>query len=387
MGSTFSVSNNDFVFWNQISPRPTTGIIVPYSIGQTASEIATTVGNLLSSLQLPGRVLLPPVSSPETPSFQSTISNAIDTGINGSQSTSVNGSGRIGPVPAAGAVSVLDDGDVDFFRAQLTVGATARFTLSPQPTTPPTAFTPIVRVFNSTGVEIATNRVGTDTTFVVPADGIYYFGVSTSVNNGYSPLAQSGATPNGEGGRYLFTLDIANDIVATVTGNRVQLAGGASATVPVGSSIRVDGATGVGIGNVPVFVNASMTSAEVATAVQTALVGSIGQNSTYDIFPTRGEFVTLPGVRQGGLSAGPFSVNYPTENFTNNRLFNNDFEGVFLDDFVVGISERGEAVRGSSTDTSFVANPKLGCKLNQSGTIPTRDSRVAKSMELQPRLG
>jgi len=150
-----------------------------------------------------------------------------------------------------------------------------------------------------------------------------------------------------------------------VSGNLIQLPY-RTFVFPAGSSFATQGGESVTEGNVAVLVNQSMSSSQVAIAVRNALLGSIGNGSTYDIFPTREEFVSLPGIRSG-VVPGPFTVNFPNPNLRQfptvanpsptNRLVNNAFEGIYLDDFVIGVAERGENVGGSSTDTSFVANP------------------------------
>jgi hypothetical protein len=151
----------------------------------------------------------------------------------------------------------------------------------------------------------------------------------------------------------------------TVSGNRIQLATG-TFTLPAGSPFVAQGNTGTTVGNLPVNISDTMSASEVAIAVRDALRASIGNGSSYDIFPTREEFVSIPGVRSGVLP-GPFTVNFPDPNLRQfasvanpsptNRLINNAFEGIYLDDFVIGVAERGETIGGSSTDTTFVVNP------------------------------
>jgi hypothetical protein len=58
----------------------------------------------------------------------------------------------------------------------------------------------------------------------------------------------------------------------------------------------------------------------------------------------------------------PSDVNDPLLRlgYNNNRKGQaNLFEGVYLDDFIIGFAERGELVTGAVQDTSFVANPEL----------------------------
>ncbi|WP_182868970.1 GEVED domain-containing protein [Rhodopirellula sp. JC639] len=118
-------------------------------------------------------------------------------------------------------------------------------------------------------------------------------------------------------------------------------------------------------------VRAAMSASEVAVAVQTAIlerflpnsIGSAGPNYV----PTSNAIVTLPGFTVS--DAGPFANTGQryADQFGGtpvNGSRDNDFEGVYLDDFIIGLAERGEQVtdpRGVNAplDTAFVTDTRF----------------------------
>src|SRR5690606_4972213 len=47
------------------------------------------------------------------------------------------------------------------------------------------------------------------------------------------------------------------------------------------------------------------------------------------------------------------------------RAQNNDHEGVYIDDIIIGFAERGEMVTGATANTSFINNPALPANHNE----------------------
>ena len=174
-------------------------------------------------------------------------------------------------------------------------------------------------------------------------------------------------------------------------GNRVQLVGAITATLPAGSPLVLqgtDGATGY-----PVPVRIDMSAEEVAAALQTSVANRFADGTTA-AYPVRGNVVELTGLipydsfdlfsgqsipSLSSFSPGPFggTTNFIGDAFsafntgtnsdgsTNNGnpgalgAQRNAFEGVYLDDFIIGLAGRGEMAMSSTiTDTSFIIDPQ-----------------------------
>ncbi len=152
-------------------------------------------------------------------------------------------------------------------------------------------------------------------------------------------------------------------VQAITVGNRLQLTGGtrisANALFPTDGS-----APGVGAGRSTIPLTLNMTADQVAVAIQTVLNSELANNVV--AFPVRGSFISLPGLTV--LDDGPFTFTSSTgdansrpavvgNRVIDQRLTNNAFEGIYLDDFVIGFGERGESVRDINASTTFIANP------------------------------
>ncbi|MDM4016262.1 GEVED domain-containing protein [Roseiconus lacunae] len=118
-------------------------------------------------------------------------------------------------------------------------------------------------------------------------------------------------------------------------------------------------------------VRAAMSADEVAQAIRTALltrfIPAAISTGTPNYIPVDGAMVSLPGFNLS--DSGPF-VNasqryvdqYGATPVAGSR--NNEFNGVYLDDFIIGLAERGEQVvddrpAGSGIDTSFVTDTRF----------------------------
>nr|WP_143547790.1 GEVED domain-containing protein [Rhodopirellula sp. SM50] len=129
-------------------------------------------------------------------------------------------------------------------------------------------------------------------------------------------------------------------------------------------TIRNTSASGANL----IDVRAAMSAGEVAVAVQSAILERFVPNATGpNYIPTSNAIITLPGFSVS--DAGPFANTaqryadqYGGSPVDGSR--NNDFEGVYLDDFVIGLAERGEQVsdpRGVNAplDTAFVTDTRF----------------------------
>ena len=144
-----------------------------------------------------------------------------------------------------------------------------------------------------------------------------------------------------------------------VDGNRVQFS--ASVNVTASGNFSVIGGTGVGKGRIAVPFTRFMTAAQVAASLQSVLEATLATAQTVPatlpatgIYPRNGQYVTLTGLTVD--NPGPFTFTNSTAN-NNLRSINNDVEGIYLDDFVIGFAERGEIVNDLSNDTTLVPNP------------------------------
>ncbi|MAD79946.1 MAG: hypothetical protein CMJ50_03755, partial [Planctomycetaceae bacterium] len=160
--------------------------------------------------------------------------------------------------------------------------------------------------------------------------------------------------------------------------NRINLsnvdAGGATAT---GLPRFIEGETGVGGGNVPLFINAGMTNEDVKDVVDLALETNYVVNpSAFNIFkdydhiprlinhvviaqnagPNGGQLFGLsqqPGGASGLLGDvfGSFNDVDPLNH--SDRGMTNHNEGVYVDDIIIGFAERGEMVTDVPSQTGF----------------------------------
>lgn len=263
--------------------------------------------------------------------------------------TIVSGTGRLG---SADGTSNLND--VDLSRVRLSAGET----LNVNVTRTSGLFSPRVRIFDATGRELV-NAVGNGgavtASFTAVEDGEYYVGINGG--GGYNPNI-AGSAQVGFGGLYAASVEIRSSFQAVQVENRVQVVGVASATTNAAGIIGVAGQAGVASGAIRVPVTIDMTEQEVALAVQKAIAGRFSAGAL-DAYPTRGGVIEIGNLTV--TNAGPFAVlnGMPTDAFGAlgpGRAVDNDNEGVYLDDFVIGFAERGELVTGAAANDTFAQN-------------------------------
>lgn len=142
-----------------------------------------------------------------------------------------------------------------------------------------------------------------------------------------------------------------------------------SATLPANFVGDLPGAAG---GNKRVPVHKAMTYAQVRDAIRVAMAeswnpASQGSNTSTIRFHDRSIFLWNKDV----ISQGPLGLNetMPGDNFGVPNSINlggpavqrnlaNNFEGVYIDDIVIGFAERGEMITGAVAGTTFSNNPK-----------------------------
>ncbi len=140
-------------------------------------------------------------------------------------------------------------------------------------------------------------------------------------------------------------------------GNRINIPD--AMEVEVSGSLQLAGAPGtVGL---PVLVDAGMLDTQVRDVVQQALADRFA-NGVTEAFKVRDDVVRIIG--HDVTDSGPFGLtnSLPFDSsgdfFSNLRGQDNRYEGVYLDDFIIGFAEHGEMGINGNGNTAFVANPE-----------------------------
>ncbi|MFN6162612.1 MAG: GEVED domain-containing protein [Planctomycetota bacterium] len=378
-GETFSVAGANFVFWNGTGTAPA-GNVIRFSSADSPAEIASATRAAINAATLPSQ-LINLTLSPEPSNRNEIINTATPVNNVAGVRTRVEADGAIGDIVAGpGEDAETFRRDVDMLRVNAEAGTTLNIRVSAKPLS---QLNPRIRLFDAFGNEIArtTQNLGSSVALIatVSRAGEYFVGISNTDITNYNPILESGRSSVGLTGQYGLTMDIAPNTSITVIDNRLQLVGLSPVVLSADSRIQSQGAPGVSnSSNVPVQILQTMTSSEVAVAVSRAIEQSL--SNTVDQYPTiavRDDFLDMTGYTV--QSAGPFSVSgaRPGDEFSEYglprtsltprrpalRARNNAFEGLFLDDFMIGLAERGESVTGATADTTFVRVPSEGSEI------------------------
>ncbi|QDV22465.1 DVUA0089 family protein [Aureliella helgolandensis] len=181
-----------------------------------------------------------------------------------------------------------------------------------------------------------------------------------------------------------------NDIrIAAQAANVLNIAGlaeGTYSTLGFGGNV-IQGLPGVNPGNVAIPVNQAMTITQVRDSIRTTLAETFNDpnnsntftTSELDAWPVHDDIITLykydvvnldpitevptsslgvtlsrMGDEYGVQSSSGFGSN--GINRLDERAQDNAYEGIYLDDIIVGFAERGEMVFDAGSNTSFSAN-------------------------------
>ncbi|XZE33033.1 GEVED domain-containing protein [Pirellulaceae bacterium SH501] len=365
---TFTVLGTTFTFWDGTGTSPA-GDVITYSVTDTPNQLAVKIHDALRAASYDRPVSTVNFADPAGGS--DTLIRALSVGVNG-------GLQQVRGIGAIGDNINLDpafDRDIDLVRMTLEAGSEVVITASA--TTLGSPLDPYVRIFDSLGQQLAFNNdfAGTRDSrivFTVPQNGVYYIGVSGSANTNYNPNVAGSGTNGGSQGQYELVIDVTPRQNISVLDNRVQLDGVRDVILAPNSSLSLLGGNGLNDGTaVPVYISQNMTAEQVATEVKRAMEEALVGVDGFDTFAQRGVFLDMTGVQIS--STGPFTLTsarpedalseWGTNNFGGNnnpfnrpafRAQNNAFEGVYLDDFIIGVAERGEQVTGTRSDTSFV---------------------------------
>ncbi len=166
-------------------------------------------------------------------------------------------------------------------------------------------------------------------------------------------------------------------LAASAAGNQLVLRGAAASTVDLAFVTTSQNAGNVASqllpnGNVPIFFNRNMTSTQVRDSIRTSLANGMGEIDT-----TTGVSLTTAAAYPGygtnrirlmektlftNNSPIGVSTDLPGDEFGSFASAatgqNNNVEGVYIDDIVVGFAERGEMVLNAPADNrQFVVDP------------------------------
>ncbi|MCU0870776.1 MAG: pre-peptidase C-terminal domain-containing protein, partial [Pirellulaceae bacterium] len=417
-GTVFEFSSDDVVGFTDFVQHIRVSYTAQQTAGDLAAAIqgAILTANPFATVSLADLDLLP-----EDSSQNDTLALAAHSGLNGTQQTLTGEGligdntklQELGiQVPANENVNRRD---VDMLALRLDVGD--RIVVEVNSTSPaPQLLDPYVRLFDALGNELAANDdVGSSASiagrnarldYLAISGGTYYVGISAAHYRAYDPTemgtGQKSDLKAESEGRYQYTIAVTAPDVQRV-GNRVNLPQAGVVTVPAGSNLAglplpfVDGAGGVrtGLPNpanpsapapvVPVRVNVGMSRPEVADAIRLALAEHFGGGDP-EAVKSREEFVQI--VQYGVMDAGPLGLSGPSDPATaiaNSGLFgdrfgafdisagvdgqitpatpgalrmqNNQFEGLYIDDILIGFASRGELVTGSLPDAGTATGP------------------------------
>ncbi len=350
-GDSVTVDGVRYVFTDGTGPAVTApDVPVLFESTFTAQQVAEALGTAIEG----ATIVIPELSGFTFAESNDVISKANQTGATG-QSMRLVGLGEIG--------DRLSDPDQDVDMVRIDVQQGADVTINVSTTSIGSTLDSFLRVFDIEGNQVAsTASMGGGNSLLTLTDldaGAYFVGVSGAGNQTYDPVIP-GLAASGSTGTYELSIEIRSNITPVVSGNRLQLEGASLVSVGADSPIQIQGATGTS--GVPVRVDVGMTTAQVTAALQAAIADYFAGGRT-SAYPSRGgDTINLTGLTVD--DGGPFGVTtaFPGQQFTTFnspvRAQNNNFEGVYVDDFIIGVAGRGEMVLGQpGGNTNFVADP------------------------------
>ncbi len=294
--------------------------------------------------------------------------------------------------------------DVDMVQVELRAGQRIAVDVDTDPSSLQDLPDSYVRVFNADGDEQASNDdglapgeggFGADSylEFVAPSDGTYFVGLSGAGNEIYDPFIQ-GSGLVGLTGEYRMEIHLMgtdSPVTTHLNGARLNLQNVVTINASAGVKIQIDGEPG-SVGH-PVYVHPNMSDDEVALAVRTAIASAFGSGDPAgipgyaDVIRLYGYQVLDPGPL--GLSVTGFPLANPLPGFDPDLDFNgldgdlfgaflastqgdgstnanfpgflrgrdNNFEGAYIDDIVIGFAERGTMYTTAPTNDTFTRIP------------------------------
>ncbi len=250
------------------------------------------------------------------------------------------------------ALDVVNTNDVDMLRVEVVAGTVLKVDLSTVGSIP---IQGTIRFFDEFGIEIPASVLDTNSaTLQVPSSGTVFIGISGQPNTAYDPRFGTNQSP-GQIGKYQASVAVNLPLSIQADSNAIELGGLANVQASPSSLFSISGQSNV-LG-IPVPVSRFMSANEVAGALR-QVVADRFTNGNVSVLPIDGASLRLPLLTIDDV--GPFvdeSERWGDQFASGVRggAIANDFEGVYLDDFIIGFAERGEIATGSNVvDTPFV---------------------------------
>ena len=294
--------------------------------------------------------------------------------------STIKGIGRIGSVDALGTPSNLND--VDLVRANVAAGTTI-FVDVDLVTNP--ALNAAIRFFDAKGNELpGFVNLERDTVQVTATEtGPIFIGISGIGNSTYDPRI-AGTAQTGQIDSYTVSVTFLSPISARTDGNLIEVDGTATITSSSPTLLPISGQQA--LTGRPIQVSRFDTAPQVAEAISQALASRFSDGDT-SFVPTSGAM-----VRTGGLTIDNFGP------FINEQLrygdqyaagflagtADNNHEGVFIDDIIIGFAERGELVTDSRVVTATETFVEDGTRFFTSTPRPTQPT-VTGAYQLEIR--
>lgn len=156
-------------------------------------------------------------------------------------------------------------------------------------------------------------------------------------------------------------------IALHVNGNRIALEGATAITQSGVAALIFDGdapGTLTNPGAIPVVIDAGMTDVQVAIQmadVIDAQFSAVDDPSLYTSVKLSGAMLSIIGHNVTDPGPLPLATTLTSDTFgdyfSTGKGQNNLFEGVYVDDIVIGFAERGEMVSNASIETNFFSTP------------------------------
>ena len=408
-GDSFEVQGLFFEFDSNAATTLVGATPIPFSTAQSAAEVAQTVAQVLGGLNYSLTADLV-ASEPGND-----VLGGLHSGLNGG-SDRFFASGEIGDNPN---LSFTPEIEVDLLEMNLNSGDSVQMTVNAESIG--SGLNAYMRLFDAAGNELAFSDDvnGTDPmmTFVAPSTGVYYLGISDSLNTAYDPTFE-GSGVGATTGVYEVEI-VVNDfsgVTAHLADHRVNLEGAGRVIANGLPATFVEGALGIN-SDVRVLTHTDMTDADVRDSIAQALADTYA-NGLRSAIKTYGGVVMMLGHNIVAQDVGPlglvgFGVSNPydpsqgmnipsmgdlfadytsTTDLAGNsgpgtlKARDNAVEGVYIDDIIIGFAERGEMATGGTANASFAAGVATGSTL-ANYTLEARRSEVyGQSVPTSPTL-
>lgn len=277
----------------------------------------------------------------------------------------VDGRGTLGTITPT---QITNRGDVDLSSINVVAGTSVTVSVTAdQP-----GVENNVRFFDKAGVELraangnllaTTNLAAGTVSFIAPAGGTYYIGISGPENASYDPRV-AGSTDAAQTGGYAARISIQPQLSIAATGATVEFNGAGIITTPTTSGLSVGNQNA--LSGTPIVVSSGDTPDEVAEALQLAVANRFA-GGDISLVPRLGSAVRLPSLTFNPDQLGPFTSTAQRYgdrfggNYQNGAR-DNAHEGAYIDDIVIGFAERGELVTAATptaADEPFVDSGEL----------------------------